>query len=776
MAVQIIPEQGLGESLGAGLAQGLQGLAQLKAQDLMRRQQASYNVPLLQGLLPGIEGQQLQQMAMADPALLNQLIQRQTELQRGQMLAGLYGDPRLAGYTPKEIQAFVSSPQYQRQQVQQEQKSQAAPIIQGLVNLVSKRPGEYKITNFLGKMFGGSIDAINSFASQLESFKQSPELVGLGKALKGASTAQQRSDLLEGFIRSNPDTINTIGNAIASSRSQQQGLGKPEQDPFTGGQFVDQAPMESAQMIGQMQQAQLSPAEQAIASLTQRPKEIADRTAKQQLTGMVAEAAKAPAQLLELPENLANVLDQSLTGRQPSTSEQPELTQAQLDETLSKLSKDDRKLFLQQQLAKQPISEFQFEKTLESLPEAERVKVLQDELRKEALSPTPFSLKPLTQLYQKQVANIAEQISPGSTVADDKVGLTERIGRSFARGATTSGIGSLFGLANFGIGSLAADLAIAGTTETLADAGVGPLGQFVGGTLAGMITGKGAESLNRRLGRSVGQPVNEFKSKLYKEAEELGTKPLIKLNEEGAAGTGLLQQLDELLNEVSATMASSSQDARKKLLVSNIEAAQLKLQNALRKSPRSNYVTLNDAADLMKDINKTLVLDNSTYGKFSRKLRDTVYNFTVGAGKNEPKWLDAWQAANKLHSIQNWKSAFGSALTKLKGDKFIDAISNNPLTMSTIGFFSPKKILGTIGNMTLGKAVDRTVYGAKILNWVRNDPRGAELIADIIKASSMNDGGAIRNSLMAYNKFLGKNEERIKRQVGEAATLQPQQA
>jgi hypothetical protein len=81
MAVQIIPEQGIGESLGAGLAQGLQGLAQLKAQDLMRRQQASYNVPLLQGLLPGIQGEQLQQMAMADPALLNQLIQRQTQLQ-----------------------------------------------------------------------------------------------------------------------------------------------------------------------------------------------------------------------------------------------------------------------------------------------------------------------------------------------------------------------------------------------------------------------------------------------------------------------------------------------------------------------------------------------------------------------------------------------------------------------------------------------------------------------------------------------------------------------
>ena len=80
MAVQIIPEQGLGESLGAGLAQGLQGLAQLKAQDLMRRQQAQYNVPLLQGLLPGVQGDQLQQLAMADPALLNQLIQQQRQM------------------------------------------------------------------------------------------------------------------------------------------------------------------------------------------------------------------------------------------------------------------------------------------------------------------------------------------------------------------------------------------------------------------------------------------------------------------------------------------------------------------------------------------------------------------------------------------------------------------------------------------------------------------------------------------------------------------------
>jgi predicted outer membrane repeat protein len=68
------------------------------------------------------------------------------------------------------------------------------------------------------------------------------------------------------------------------------------------------------------------------------------------------------------------------------------------------------------------------------------------------------------------------------------------------------------------------------------------------------------------------------------------------------------------------------------------------------------------------------------------------------------------------------------------------------------------------------------MQGAKILKWAYNNEQGAKLISDIIQASAKNDGGAIRSTLLAFDKFLRKNEAAIKRQVGEAATLQPQQA
>jgi hypothetical protein len=102
-------------------------------------------------------------------------------------------------------------------------------------------------------------------------------------------------------------------------------------------------------------------------------------------------------------------------------------------------------------------------------------------------------------------------------------------------------------------------------------------------------------------------------------------------------------------------------------------------------------------------------------------------------------------------------------------------LRNNPATVYALPFMTVKKAGALAGTAIGGLLVDKTMQGAKILKWAYNNEQGAKLISDIIQASAKNDGGAIRSTLLAFDKFLRKNEAAIKRQVGEAATLQPQQ-
>ncbi len=87
-----------------------------------------------------------------------------------------------------------------------------------------------------------------------------------------------------------------------------------------------------------------------------------------------------------------------------------------------------------------------------------------------------------------------------------------------------------------------------------------------------------------------------------------------------------------------------------------------------------------------------------------------------------------------------------------------------------------KKAASLIGVNLTSQTIDKAVRGGKILQFAYNNPQGQELLNRLITASATNDGGAIKNTLLAFDKFLRKNEAAIKRQVGEAATLQPQQA
>jgi len=690
MAVQIIPEQGLGESLGAGLAQGLQGLAQLKAQDLMRRQQAQYNVPLLQGLLPGVQGQQLQQLAMADPALLNQLIQQQRQMQRGSMLAGLYGDQRLAGLTPQEIQAYVSSPQYQRQTVRQEAQMQAAPIISNLTQLIKQGVGSNVLTSYLSKRLGLAGSDFNALVSQLKAFKD-PQLQALAGGLQEAKTDRSRREILANYLQNNPNQVQEVGQVLSN---------------IAGGATSQQPSSPAAEQNIQ----------EAMAELTPAP----ERTLGQQVTGVAQEAVKAFPKILE------------------------QETPQEFAERTAKIERDITS------------PEYSFlREGIEGLP------IGQDILSQGISS---FIAKPAA----KAIENIAEFISPGAT--GDPQGVIETAARNTAKSAPLLAL-----TGSFNPVGIATDFSASLGAEVAKDVGFGPGGQTVAALGTGILAGKGFNALARKIkGVKPTTTIREFKKDLYEEAEKAGNNPTIKSQTIGSqTEKGVVNKLNDIEEKARRiTTGAAFTDSEKKQILDNIDTT----RSNLLKSQENNLLSPNALSQELRDINKNYVKDDTVLGRIYKDYRGVLAEALEDAGKTNPKWYDKWKPANELHGIENWKSSFTSALNQFKGDKIIDKISSNPALLATMPFMTVKKAGGLLTGATLGKIFDKTAQGYKTLQFAMNNPQGQELLNRLVQASATNDAGFIKRSLLNLDKFYRKNEAAIKRQVGEAATLQPQQA
>ena len=289
MAVQIIPEQGVGESLGAGLGAGLQGLAQLKTQDLMRRQQAQYNVPMLQGLFPGVSNQQLQQLAMSDPSLINQLLRRQYETQQGAQLASIIKDPRLAGLNPSQISAYMSSPEYAKSRAMKE----ASGTIGDIKKSIEGEGGisNYKFTGFISGLMGGKKSSYDALVSQLAT-SNDPLIKSLAAGLGAAPDDKTRRTIFNTFVKNNPESMPQVGQSIDNLHNQYAGSEGSQQ-----------------QVMGNDQQ-QVMGNDQQQSNLIQ---EAPERTLEQQTTGVGAELAKSPASLVDSLESLTNLGKEYIT-------------------------------------------------------------------------------------------------------------------------------------------------------------------------------------------------------------------------------------------------------------------------------------------------------------------------------------------------------------------------------------------------------------------------------------------------------------------------------
>lgn len=289
MAIQIIPEQGVGESLGAGLGAGLQGLAQLKTQDLMRRQQAQYNVPMLQGLFPGVSNQQLQQLSMSDPSLINQLLKRQYEMKQSAQLADMHKDPRLANLLPSQISSYMSSPEYARNRAMKE----ASPVLGDIKKSIEGDGGisNYKFTGFISGLMGGKKSNYDALVSQLAT-SNDPLIKSLAAGLGAAPDDKTRKTIFNTFVKNNPESMPQVGQSIDNLHNQYAGFESSQQ-----------------QAMGNDQQ-QIISNDQPQSNLIQ---EAPERTLEQQTTGVGAELAKSPAGLVDSLEGLTNLGKEYIT-------------------------------------------------------------------------------------------------------------------------------------------------------------------------------------------------------------------------------------------------------------------------------------------------------------------------------------------------------------------------------------------------------------------------------------------------------------------------------
>jgi hypothetical protein len=718
----------------------------------MRRQQAQYNVPLLQGLLPGVQGEQLQQMAMADPALLNQLIQRQTQLQQGQRLAGLLGDPNLAGLTPKEIQTVTSSSQYQRQEAQ----GLAKPLIDNLRKLIQKGYGSNVATNYLSKIFTGNIDAINTVAAQLKALKD-PELVGLGSALETAKNNEQRANALIGYLRAHPESVSSVGNIISGAVAQTQ-PGQAMQAQMPQGMDMQQQDMSMQGQLGMPMQQET--VESAIADLT--PKEKKPRTYTQQAVGIAEQFPQGALDIPELPEQLVGAVAQKIA-----------------DPKIIELTK----LPLEQQQA-----------AVDKMPLFERLKVLPQLVGASLYG--DYKLSNITEPIRKTINQVAEYISPGST--DKDVGIGEKGFRFGVRSIPT-----LMAFGGADIPNVATQMATGTTLAALEDAGItDPYVNLGTGIVANLAFGKGFGALNNYLrGIDPKTPVGKLTSKLYGDARKEGDviattqfqgknvpiklKQQIKLDKEGniiKGQPGILDKLEEVAKEAGKKTTgkrSKYGTTEERSLQTNIQKSMDNLRDAAKPNilkDKGATLTFNDLVEEYQNINANFVEGSTTEAKIYRKYRDVLGDALKEAGKSNPKAYKNFLAANELYSIQNWRSPFTTALQEAKGEKIVNMLRNNPATVYALPFMTVKKAGGLLTGATLGKIFDKTAQGYKTLQFAMNNPQGQELLNRLVQASATNDAGFIKRSLLNLDKFYRKNEAAIKRQVGEAATLQPQQA
>ena len=725
MAIQIIPEQGVGESLGAGLGAGLQGLAQLKTQDLMRRQQAQYNVPLLQGLFPGVGNQQLQQLAMSDPSLINQLLRRQYETQQGAQLAGIIKDPRLAGLNPSQISAYMSSPEYAKARAMKEASGTIGDIKKSIEGGVSGG----KFSGFVSGLMGGKKSSYDALVSQLGT-SNDPLIKSLAAGLGAAPDDKTRRTIFNTFVKNNPDSMPQVGQAIDNLHNQ----------------YTDSEGSQQPAMGNDQQQQQGD-------GLIQEPE---DRTAGQIATGIGAELVKSPV-------NLADTYT-ALTDKAEKT----------IEPVLKKLGID-----------KVAENESSFVSAAKNFGKDDPNNTFMNQVYKDIQNKLGISSDGKED-FKGLVNNIAEKISPGST-SKENLGLLESAARTTASSAPLLALFSPFTAAGLAT-TAAVDLAGNVAGETLKEMGVGGTGQFVGNLATSMLARKGFGSLANYFNKvkSPGSTVEQLKNQLYKDAENLGNTPNIetgvgknlKLNVRIGTSRGkpifatsspvdpnsIHGKLDQFIKDVEdAKIGNSFSKVERDALIANAENTQRILSKKL--------VSPNKLAEELKSINDNWVDNKSLNSRFYKQYRGIIADKVAEAGANNKAWYDVYKPAQELHSIQNWKSGLTKGIESFFGAQKYSNIKTSPFMAFTLPFMSKTRAATMVGASLIPSFIDKAGRAVKIFEFVQKSPQGRELLSRLVEAGAKRNDLLAGKTLMSLNKFYNKYDKILKTIVDKKINL-----
>lgn len=287
--------------------------------------------------------------------------------------------------------------------------------------------------------------------------------------------------------------------------------------------------------------------------------------------------------------------------------------------------------------------------------------------------------------------------------------------------------------------------------------GAGSLGQIG----AGILASKGFGNLAGSIKKSLKQPnkIGEFKTNLYNQERELGSK--IKVNTDE-----IRNPLTKLYTDVEKQFVNTAtfNDAAKSRVLDNILTA-----DKLIAKPDLNAA---DVFEIKKLLNQAYAPAKSIENKFYQKLRSIFSNTLENIGESNKQWSNAYKTADQLHAIENWQSALGKSLDSISQSGKLGKLATSPLTHGALsllagGAIGPKAA-GIAGGILAGKvgikSAESAIRATKFIDQLSKSKDGQKILWDIVIDSAKNNSSDLLKNINKLNKQAIKFDQENKEQ------------
>lgn len=290
-------------------------------------------------------------------------------------------------------------------------------------------------------------------------------------------------------------------------------------------------------------------------------------------------------------------------------------------------------------------------------------------------------------------------------------------------------------------GKLGADLAGSlglAVSEKLTDnpwlqIGAGILGSAGFGKLASMI-------------KKDPSKIGDYINKTYEAEKELGSK--IKVDSDP-----IRKPIEDLYSDVEKKFTSPRfSQAQKSRTLENIKVAE-----NLATKPN---LTAADVFDIKKNLNQLWSGGKSVENQFNKRLQKIFLNRLDDIASSNPKWGETWKHADNLYKIKNWQTGLQRWMNSESG--MFGKVVKNPIAQGAVavlgGILPGTRTIAASGAALYGgaKAAEKATKAVKFLNELGKTDSGKKLLWELTTASAKDNAKNIASTLNKLNKKADK--------------------